>query len=130
MSDDIRWLTRRMVMAFHAESLSRFGGAAGIRDEGLLDSALARPENQWAYNPDATLFDLAAFYTVGIIKNHPFVDGNKRTGLLAGRVFLALNNYRFTPDEAETVHMILATADGSVDETGLAKWFADYSVKK
>ena len=128
MTQNIRWLTRRMVMAFHAESLSRFGGAVGIRDEGLLDSALARPENQWAYNPNATVFDLAALYTIGIIKNHPFVDGNKRTGLLAGRVFLALNGYRFTPDEAETVHIILAVADGSADETVLAHWFADYSV--
>ena len=130
MTKDIRWLSRRMVEAFHSESLARFGGATGTRDEGLLESALARPANQQAYNADASVFDFAALYTVRIIKNHPFVDGNKRTGLLAGRVFLALNGYRFEPDEVETVHMILAVADGSADETVLAKWFADNSTKR
>ena len=130
MTDSIRWLSRRMVEAFHAESLSRFGGAAGIRDEGLLESALARPMNAYAYTPDATLFDLAALYSIGIIKNHPFIDGNKRTGLLAGRVFLALNGYRFAPDEVRTVMMILAAAASEIDEAGLAKWFADNSAPK
>jgi death on curing protein len=130
MTENIRWLSRRMVEAFHTESIARFGGATGIRDEGLLESALARPENQQAYNSDATVFDFAAHYAVGIIKNHPFVDGNKRTGLLAGRVFLALNRYRFEPDEIETVHMILAAADGSADEVTLAKWFANNSTKR
>lgn len=130
MTAPIRWLSRRMVEAFHAESLSRFGGAAGIRDEGLLESAMARPVNAAAYNPDSTIFDLAALYCIGIIKNHPFIDGNKRTGLLAGRVFLALNGYRFAPNEAQTVLTILAAAAGETDELTLAKWFADNSTPK
>ncbi len=130
MTASFRWLSRRMVEAFHAESLSRFGGAPGIRDEGLLESALARPLNAAAYNPDSTVFDLAALYCVGIVKNHPFIDGNKRTGLLAGRVFLALNGYRFAPDEVQTVLMIRAAAASEVDEAGLAAWFADNSSPK
>lgn len=130
MTDTIRWLPRRMVEAFHAESLSRFGGAAGIRDTGLLESALARPQNGAAYSPDATVFDLAALYCIGIIKNNPFIDGNKRAGLLAGRVFLSLNGYRFAPDEAQTVLMILAVAASEIDEIALAKWFADASTRK
>jgi death-on-curing protein len=127
VSTTIRWLSRRMVEAFHAESLARFGGAPGIRDVGLLESALARPQNAAAYNPDATIFDLAALYCVGTIKNHPFVDGNKRTGLLAGRVFLSLNGCRFSPDEAQTVLMILAAASGEVGEVELARWFEENS---
>ncbi|MGE0666843.1 MAG: type II toxin-antitoxin system death-on-curing family toxin [Sphingomonadales bacterium] len=130
MTAAIRWLSRRMVDAFHAESLTRFGGAPGVRDEGLLESALARPLNAAAYNPDASVFDLAALYCIGIIKNHPFTDGNKRTGLLAGRVFLSLNGYRFTPNEAQTVLMILAAAASEIDEPALAKWFADNSAPK
>lgn len=86
---DIRWLTRQMVEAFHQESLARFGGADGVRDEGLLESALGRPQNRAAYEEDATIFALAADYCFGIVRNHPFVDGNKRAGLLSARVFLA-----------------------------------------
>lgn len=119
-----------MVGAFHAESLARFGGATGIRDEGLLESALARPQNAAAHNREATVFELAALYCIGIIKNHPFVDGNKRTGLLAGRVFLALNGYRFRPNEAQTVVMILAAAAGEIVETGLSRWYAESSVRR
>ncbi|MFN3231837.1 MAG: type II toxin-antitoxin system death-on-curing family toxin [Alphaproteobacteria bacterium] len=130
MTENIRWLTRRMIEAFHAESLSRFGGASGLRDEGLHESALGRPQNAPAYDAEASLFDLAALYCLGILKNHPFVDGNKRTGLLAGRVFLALNGYRFQPDEAETVHMILAAAASDANEKLLSKWFAENSVPK
>ncbi len=130
MTQNFRWLTRRMIEAFHAESLSRFGGASGLRDEGLLESALARPQNAAAYDPEITVFDLAALYCVGIVKNHPFVDGNKRTSLLAARVFLTLNGLRFEPDEVKTVHMILATASSEIDVAGLAKWFADNSVPR
>lgn len=130
MSATIRWLSLRMVEAFHAESLARFGGATGVRDPGLLESALARRVNAHAYTPDASVFDLAALYSIGIIKNHPFVDGNKRTGLLAGRVFLALNSYRFAPDELQAVMMIVGAAAGEIDVSGLAKWFADNSTPK
>ena len=124
---DIRWLTRRMVEAFHQESLARFGGASGVRDEGLLESALARPQNRAAYEDDPPIFALAADYCFGIVRNHP---GNKRAGLLSARVFLALNGWRFEPDEAVTVEMIRSLAAGEVDNDALVKWLADNSSEK
>lgn len=127
---DIRWLTRQMVEAFHQESLARFGGADGVRDEGLLESALGRPQNRAAYEEDATIFALAADYCFGIVRNHPFVDGNKRAGLLSARVFLALNGWRFEPDEAMTVEMIRGLAAGEVDDEALVKWLTDNSSGK
>lgn len=127
---DIRWLTRRMVEAFHHESLARFGGADGVRDEGLLESALGRPQNRAACEEDATIFALAADYCFGIVRNHPFVDGNKRAGLLSARVFLALNGWRFEPDEAMTVEMIRGLAAGEVDHDTLVKWLTDNSTAK
>ena len=119
-----------MVTAFHHESIARFRGAAGIRDDGLLESALARVLNRNAYDETATFFDLAGEYCAGIVLNHPFVDGNKGTGLLAGRVFLALNGYRFEPDEAVTVEMIRGLASGTIDPAVLTTWFADYSTRQ
>lgn len=127
---DIRWLTRRMVEAFHRESLARFGGAEGVRDEGLLESALARPQNRMAYEDDPAIFALAADYCIGIVRNHPFVDGNKRAGLLSARVFLALNGWRFEPDEAMTVEMIRGLAAGEVDDEALIRWLTDNSAAK
>jgi death-on-curing protein len=127
---DIRWLTRRMVEAFHQESLARFGGASGIRDEGLLESALARPQNRAVYEDDPPIFALAADYCFGIVRNHPFVDGNKRAGLLSARVFLALNGWQFEPDEAMTVEMIRGLAAGELAEEALVKWLADNSSAK
>lgn len=111
-----------MVEAFHAESLARFGGAAGVRDVGLLDSALARPANIAAYEPDADLFRLAAAYAFGVVKNHPFVDGNKRTGLLATVVFLELNGVGLAFDEPQIVSMVTGLASGDVDEQQFADW--------
>jgi len=122
---DIRWLTRRMVEAFHQESLARFGGAGGVRDESLLESALARPQIRAAYEENPPIFALAADYCFGIVRNHPFVDGNKRAGLLSARVFLALNGYRFEPDEAMTVEMIRSLAAGEVDDEALVEWLRD-----
>lgn len=127
---EYRWLTRRMVEAFHHESLARYGGAGGIRDEGLLESALARPQNRAAYEDDATLFALAADYCVGIVRNHPFVDGNKRAGLLSARVFLTLNGYRFEPDEAVTVEMIRGLAAGEIEDNALIEWIESASSPK
>ena len=114
-----------MVEAFHSESVARFGGAEGIRDEGLLDSALAKPRNLLSYNPDATIFDLAAAYGGGIIGNHPFVDGNKRTGLLAAQVFLALNGICLEPEETAIVHMIMRLAAGEGSDAELAVWLEE-----
>ena len=118
-----------MVEAFHAESIARFGGTGGIRDEGLPESALAKPINRHAHEDDVPIFGLAADYCAGIIRNHPFIDGNKRAGLLAARVFFALNGWRFEPDEAEIVTMIEGTAAGRFNEVDLAAWFEASSKK-
>lgn len=111
-----------MVDAFHRESLVRFGGADGLRDEGLLLSALARPENIFAYEPGADLFRLAAAYCAGIVKNHPFIDGNKRTGILSAVVFLGLNGLAFEFDEAMIVTMVYGLAAGEINEDAFAVW--------
>ncbi len=119
---DPRWLSKKLVQVLHAESLSRFGGAPGVRDEGLLESALDRPRNLLSYGDDPSLFDLAAAYTEGLLKNHPFVDGNKRAGLLAARAFLFQNGYRLHPPEAETVHIIEGVAAGEIKAEELSNW--------
>jgi death on curing protein len=116
------WLTPTMVVAFHRESLVQFGGADGIRDEGLMLSALARPENIHAYEPEAGMFRLAAAYCIGIVKNHPFVDGNKRTGTLAAIAFLALNGIELEFDEAEIAAVIISVAASEIGEAELADW--------
>jgi len=118
----MKWLTRDMVEAFHRESLARFGGADGLRDEGLLESALARPENIQAYEPEADLFRLAVAYCAGIVRNHPFIDGNKRTGILSASVFLALNGIDVEFEEASIVAMVVGLAAGEVDEETFADW--------
>ena len=116
------WLTKDMVDVFHRESLARFGGADGIRDQGLLESALARPENVHAYEPDADVFRLAAVYCHGIVKNHPFIDGNKRTGTLAAIAFLALNDIQVVFDEPVIAAMIISLAAGEITDAELADW--------
>ena len=123
MTENVRWLTLRMVQAFHQETLQRHGGSGGMRDDTLLESALARPRNRAAYDKDATLFDLAAEYGAGIVGNHPFVDGNKRTGLLAADVFLSLTGHRLAADEADIVTTIDAIASGDMPIDDLSAWF-------
>ena len=118
----MNWLTIDMVESFHRESLVRFGGSDGLRDRGLLESALARPENVFAYEPDADVFRLAAAYGHGLVKNHPFIDGNKRTGALAAVVFLALNGIDVAFDEAEIAVVIIGVASGEISEAALADW--------
>ena len=117
------WLTMEMVRAIHEESLAAFGGAVGVRDEALLESAVAHPRSLFAYADRPTIHHLAAGYCSGIIRNHPFIDGNKRAGLLAARAFLFLNGYDFDPDEAEEVNVIVELAAGNVDDDALGKWF-------
>ncbi len=119
-----KWLTLAMVLAIHDESLATFGGAAGVRDPALLESALARPVNRYHYEPDASLAQLAAAYAYGIVRNHPFVDGNKRTGLLSVQAFLFLNGVRFDPEQVEEVKVFLALAAGEMSEEELARWIA------
>ena len=114
-----------MVLALHAMSVAEFGGSPGIRDDGLLESALDRPKNLFAYGNNPSLHELAAAYCAGIVKNHPFLDGNKRAGDLAIRAFLLRNGHLYEPDEANEVVMIMALAAGTVDEDALVIWIAE-----
>jgi death-on-curing protein len=125
--DEPRWVTKEMVLAVHEEQMATFGGGAGLRDEGLLESALARPQNLFAYEPDATLPRLAASLGWGIVRKHPFVDGNKRTGLIAIRMFMHRNGLRFRPDRTQAYSVIMAVAAGELDEDELATWIAENS---
>lgn len=120
-----RWLSLRMVQAAHAESVATHGGSAELRDLGLLESALDRPRNLHAYGEHPTIFELAAAYCGGIVRNHPFVDGNKRAGVLAAVMFLDLNGYAFRPNEAEAYTIVMALAAGEIDEETLAAWIAE-----
>jgi death on curing protein len=122
-----RWLLNGVVLALHDEQLAEHGGSPGVRDAGLLSSALARPQNQVAYG-DPSVFDLAAAYAFGIIRNHPFVDGNKRTGFLAAYVFLDLNGWELMAPENEAVAAVLALAAGEIQEAGFSEWLKTNSV--
>jgi death-on-curing protein len=106
----------------HAELIAEHGGRAGVRDEGFLSSALARPRNRRVYGASATLFDLAAAYGKGIVKNHSFVDGNKRVALMVKYVFLEINGYRLAAPEVDAADITLRLAAGEVDEKELSKW--------
>ena len=116
-----RWISKQALLLLHDESLAEHGGGTGLRDEGLLDSALARPVNLAAYEaPDAAA--LAASYGVGVAKNHPFVDGNKRAALLAAGLFLYLNGFRLQATQADTTLTMLGVAAGEVSEEAFAAW--------
>ena len=123
MSEPI-WLTRQIIVAIHDEQLAIHGGASGLRDEGMLESALDRPKNKWSYE-NAGLAELAAAYAFAIARNHPFIDGNKRTSLLALYTFLGVNGIEFNVPEAEAATMILALAAGEVSEESLTRWIRD-----
>jgi death on curing protein len=118
------WVSMPIVLAIHDEQLAIHGGSAGLRDAALLESALGRPRNKWAYE-NAELPELAAAYGYGIARNHPFVDGNKRTALLAIYTFLGVNGVDFIVPEADAAAMILALAAGEVSEESLAQWIRD-----
>lgn len=115
------WLQPAVLRAVHDEQLAEHGGAAGIRDEGLFESALARPLNLVAYG-DPDVAALAASYGVGLARNHPFIDGNKRTAFVAVELFLALNGHRLVADDVACVLTMLAVAAGTLDEAGFAEW--------
>ncbi len=117
-----RWLDLQVILALHEESAAAFGGAVGIRDPGLLESALARPKNLFFYEENDDLGRLAAAYGHGISRNHPFLDGNKRCALLAVAVFLAINGCAFDPDELDEVKVMLSLASGELEEGALAAW--------
>ncbi len=122
--DEPVWLNRMIIEAVHADQIREHGGQAGLRDEGLLESALARPRNVWSYAPDATLPRLAGEYGFGLARNHPFLDGNKRTAFVAMNVFLILNGFEVEAPEEEVVEVMLRVADGSLDLEGLVQWIA------
>jgi len=112
------WIDERDTLALHDRLLALYGGAVGLRDDGLLKSALARPQQHFAYGESPDIVDMAAAYTWGIVRNHPFLDGNKRTGFVVGVLFLELNGYRFTASEEEAAQMVLELASGNLDEAG------------
>jgi len=118
---ELVWIDRDDCLGFHSALLSRFGGLDGLRDSGLLDSAIARPLQLLAYG-QPSLFDLAAAYAHGIVKNHPFLDGNKRSGLMAAALFLELNGMVFNAPEEEAVLQTLALAAGEIDAEAYAVW--------
>ena len=122
------WIDERDALALHDRLLALHGGAAGIRDAALLNSALARPQQLYAYVDAPDLLDLAAAYTAGVVRNHPFIDGNKRTGFVVGILFLELNGARFTAPEAEAAQAVLALAAGTLDERGYRNFLRAHSL--
>jgi death on curing protein len=116
-----RWIDKQLLLILHDESLAEHGGASGLRDEGLLDSALARPLNLLAYGEPDTA-DLAAAYGLGLAKNHAFIDGNKRAAFLAVGLFLALNGHRLTASQPNATLTMMSLAAGEIDEAGFARW--------
>jgi death-on-curing protein len=121
-----RWQAADVLLAVHEEQLAEHGGAAGVRDLGLFESALARPQNMAAYG-DPDVAALAASYGVGLAKNHPFIDGNKRTAFVAVELFLALNGHELVADDASCVLTMLAVAAGTLDEPAFAAWLRTHS---
>lgn len=124
-----RWIDRRALVLLHDESLAEHGGSTGLRDEGLMESTLARPQQLVAYGqPDFA--DLAAAYGAGLVRNHPFVDGNERVGFLSVGLFLALNGYRLKVTQAEATLTMLALAAGDLDEAAFAAWIREHARKR
>ena len=121
----MKWLRTDAVLAMHARQIAEHGGGSGVRDVGLLKSALARPQNILSYEPDADIARLAASLAVGIAKNHPFVDGNKRTALVATRTFLILNGFELKATQQEKYLTFLSLAEGSISEDELAVWLRE-----
>ncbi len=124
-----RWVDKQALLLLHDESLAEHGGTSGLRDEGLLESALARPLNLVAYgSPDFA--DLAAAYGFGIAQNHPFVDGNKRAAFLSVGLFLHINGYRLKAEQAEATATVLALAAGDLEEPAFAAWIRMHGEKR
>jgi death-on-curing protein len=125
MVSEPKWLTYDQVIAIHSRQLRRFGGAAGLRDDGLLRSAIERPINKWHYE-QSELPELAAAYAFGLAKNHAFVDGNKRIAFMSMMSFLRKNGVRFAPEPAHATSMIMSLAAGEVSEESLVRWIRNY----
>lgn len=125
-----KWLSRVVVDAIHNDQLREHGGLPGVRDENVLESALARPQQKWHYAERTDVSTLAASYAFGLVKNHPYRDGNKRIGFLAIVTFLGTNGHELAATDAEVVTEILALADGTVSEEALADWIRQHSSKR
>ena len=117
-----RWLSTLQILAIHSDQIQAHGGSLGLRDRGLLESALDRPRNRFRYDPEADPPALAAAYGFGLSGNHPFVDGNKRVAFQAMYLFLGLNGFRVDASEEEVITIILSLASGELDEPALADW--------
>jgi death-on-curing protein len=122
-----RWLARMVVDAIHGDQLREHGGLAGVRDENVLKSALTRPQQKWHYGEEADIPVLAAAYAFGLVRNHPYRDGNKRIGFLAMVTFLGINGYAFDATDAGVVTQFVALAAGNVSEDRLADWIRNHS---
>jgi death-on-curing protein len=126
VNDAPTWVDKRALVLLHRESLAQFGGASGVRDEGLLDSALARPVNKYAYEGCTDIAVLAAAYGFALARNHAFVDGNKRVAFLAVGVFLAINQHGLSATPVDAIDAILALAEGSLNEEQFARWIREH----
>ena len=122
-----RWLLEQTIVAVHSMVLEEHGGEPGIRDENMLASALNRPIDKYNYESGSTIFELAAAYSFGLVKNHPFVDGNKRVAFLAGTLFLEINGITFRAEESDAAFVFERLAAGKVKEASLVKWLEENS---
>ncbi|MDP6788394.1 MAG: type II toxin-antitoxin system death-on-curing family toxin [Rhodospirillales bacterium] len=118
------WLLTDAIVAVQSTLIAEHGGLSGVRDPDLLESALAQARTRYAYDPETTLFDLAAAYAFGLARSHPFLDGNKRIAITAVAMFLGVNDFRFVPDKLDALKTFLALAAGGVEESELAQWIA------
>ena len=116
------WIDERDALALHDRLLALDGGAPGVRNIGLLRSALARPQQLYAYGDAPATIDMAAAYMAGIVRNHPFVDGNKRSAFVVGVLFLEMNGHRFTATEEDATQAVLGLASGTIDEASFSRW--------
>jgi death-on-curing protein len=119
------WVEERDVLTIHGRLLAIHGGAARLRDLGLLQSALARPRQHYAYTSSPDIIEMSALYTAGIVRNHPFVDGNKRTGFVVGILFLELNSFNFRATEEDATQAVMALAAGTLNESGYTAWLRE-----
>jgi death on curing protein len=126
MSDPV-WLSIELIEAVHERQLIEHGGGSGVRDRGMLESALARPQQRHVYGEDVDMISLAAAYAFGLSRNHPFVDGNKRTAAVACELFLELNGYQLVADDSDLYPVFMALAAGELDETAFTEWLRSHA---
>lgn len=124
-----QWIARRTILLLHLETLAEHGGLPGIRDPNALDAALARPQHQHTYDPKSDAASLAAAYSFGLVRGHPFSDGNKRVGLLAAGLFLALNGMELNAEPADVVQIVESLAAGKISEIELAAWIRQHAMR-